>query len=175
MKKYLALVSLLVVFVLCGCRDTKKVVDTNQKNNIVEKIDSVASKDSVSIDTSIKKEEVNTNVDIVETNIVVTFDDSTKNDFPLFDVKNYVLNGKNIKSIEITTKETKHSETQKNEVETFSFDSVKDSTYVSGEKIDKSQKKTTQKDVVKANSGNKLLIVIVVLVCVLLYLIGYNL
>lgn len=169
----LALLSLLL---FDGCGSTKKVIDTNQKNNIVQENDSVSVKDSVSFESSTEKTETESSDNIVETNILVVFDDSTRSDLPLSDIKNAVLSGKNIKSIQITQKETKHSETQKNEVENVSVDMVCDSAKVSSETIDKSETQTKQKENKKSGySNSKFVIVIFILVCVLLYLLGCSL
>lgn len=137
----ICLILLVFIFSFSSCRIFKK-----QKTNVdvVEKIDSTNTTNQTEITTVTNNTKTDKNFEEKETTVEIVFEDSTKQDISVSDIQTAVLNGKNIKSVKVTTKEKKMSKNEENNLDSVNIVISNDSTKVEKEKKDNT--KTVEKD-----------------------------
>ena len=134
-KMFLAFVGILFAFLLIvsttGCKSKKQVVQVKTDSTYV--VDSTKTATTESQLNFIDTSKVFGGTDENTTTIKVTFDDTTTQNISIKDLKEGVFKGKNIKSLEITTKDKKTSEKAQNGVVYQNTEINKDSTSLKSE------------------------------------------
>lgn len=134
-KMFLAFVGILFAFLLIvsttGCKSKKQVVQVKTDSTYV--VDSTKTATTESQLNFIDTSKVFGGTDENTTTIKVTFDDTTTQNISIKDLKEGVFKGKNIKSLEITTKDKKTSENAQNGVVYQNTEINKDSTSMKSE------------------------------------------
>ena len=144
-KMFLAFVGIFFAFLLIvsttGCKSKKQVVQVKTDSTYV--VDSTKTATTESQLNFIDTSKVFGGTDENTTTIKVTFDDTTTQNISIKDLKEGVFKGKNIKSLEITTKDKKTSDKAQNGVVYQNTEINKDSTSL---KSETDLKKTEKKD-----------------------------
>ena len=134
-KMFLAFVGIFFAFLLIvsttGCKSKKQVVQVKTDSTYV--VDSTKTATTESQLNFIDTSKVFGGTDENTTTIKVTFDDTTTQNISIKDLKEGVFKGKNIKSLEITTKNKKTSENAQNGVVYQNTEINKDSTSMKSE------------------------------------------
>jgi len=134
-KMFLAIVCILFAFLLAvsttSCKSKKQVVQVKTDSTyVVDSTNTATTENEMNfIDTS----KFFGGSDETTTTIKVTFDDTTTQNVSIKDLKEGNFKGKNIKSLEITTTETKTSENAQNGVVYQNTEINKDSTSLKSE------------------------------------------
>jgi hypothetical protein len=163
-KMFLAFVGIFFAFLLIvsttGCKSKKQVVQVKTDSTYV--VDSTKTATTESQLNFIDTSKVFGGTDENTTTIKVTFDDTTTQNISIKDLKEGVFKGKNIKSLEITTKDKKTSENAQNGVVYQNTEINKDSTSL---KSETDLKKTeSKKEKSKDKTGGRITAITIFLV-----------
>lgn len=163
-KMFLAFVGIFFAFLLIvsttGCKSKKQVMQVKTDSTYV--VDSTKTATTESQLNFIDTSKVFGGTDENTTTIKVTFDDTTTQNISIKDLKEGVFKGKNIKSLEITTKDKKTSEKAQNGVVYQNTEINNDSTSL---KSETDLKKTeSKKEKSKDKTGGRITAITIFLV-----------
>lgn len=174
-KMVLAFVGIFFAFLLIlsttGCKSKKQVVQIKTDSTYV--VDSTKTATTENQQNFIDTSKVFGNSDENTTTIKVTFDDTTTQNISIKDLKEGVFKGKNIKSLEITTKDKKTSENAQNGVVYQNVENTKDSVSLKSETDLKKTEKKNEKT--KDKTGGRITgIAIFIAVLIIVYFLIYG-